>query len=339
MRLRQLARRHPLLLTLLAFVIIDLPQWVAAVWSFFSKQPLMPTVALWLGTKRISSIAAMVSVMPHFSAYWITVPFGSLFLILVAIETWKTHQHRLAETGQSRLTSESALKPQPSVTVIQSPVVAYPAVDFEFVPERVYPNLPVTHMPALMFTANNTRGRYAVEELRMRVTEYNFGLRELAPTVVERLPENKIRVRSGKYDLVILSWRKAGEDSLRIERVEAGHKSDTRNLAELPPFQFIRPPDLSGPGPYPVRNGPFSLRLYAMRFTFVDLGTSRRYAFYKVIEPEEPYLLPLQNPRMGVMGHGTAGNHFPDLLTEPFQRVMAHQREIYAGFPEQELPR
>src|SRR2546427_7059659 len=88
--LRRLAKRHPLLVAVLGFVIIEFPQWLQGIWGLFSKAPLAPILEHWLKARR----------MPHFSAHWITLPLGCFVLIWVVVETWNTRRHRLADTSQ-----------------------------------------------------------------------------------------------------------------------------------------------------------------------------------------------------------------------------------------------
>ena len=57
--------------TALSFLIITAPQWISAVWSFFSSEPLFQ----WLLKHNIPHLA--------FSPWWITAPIGGLMFAVV----------------------------------------------------------------------------------------------------------------------------------------------------------------------------------------------------------------------------------------------------------------
>lgn len=97
-------RNHPLIATslvVLAFVLRDVPQWLASVWSLRSSKPLLVVV-----TEQIEAFK-----MPHFSLYWITTPlgWGMLIVILYLLFSGRRSESR----KESRLTAE---KPTPKLT-------------------------------------------------------------------------------------------------------------------------------------------------------------------------------------------------------------------------------
>jgi hypothetical protein len=70
-------KRHPVLATVLSFVVGGLPQWVASVWSLVSSDPLGKVLAKKLGEGVT---------MPSFSPFWITGPIGILMFVIVWYE-------------------------------------------------------------------------------------------------------------------------------------------------------------------------------------------------------------------------------------------------------------
>lgn len=74
--LSRFAKRHPVLLTGLGFAVLDLPQWLSAVWSCFCNEPLAIVLSRrFEGNLRFS-----------FSPYWITVPAGLSMFVIVLYE-------------------------------------------------------------------------------------------------------------------------------------------------------------------------------------------------------------------------------------------------------------
>jgi hypothetical protein len=74
---------------ILSFVIIDAPQWISAVWGFFSNEPLFP----WLMRHHIPHLA--------FSAWFITAPVGALMFFSVL---WiQTHVPYISERNRAKL--------------------------------------------------------------------------------------------------------------------------------------------------------------------------------------------------------------------------------------------
>lgn len=69
-------RSHPFSFTVICFLVIDLPEWVASIWSLFSSEPLAQIISRnWIGLG-----------MPEFSPYWITIPLG---LFMFAVLFWQ----------------------------------------------------------------------------------------------------------------------------------------------------------------------------------------------------------------------------------------------------------
>jgi hypothetical protein len=68
--------KHPfitLLLVILAFILKDLPQWLASVWSLHSSKPLQQTIV-----EKMQDFH-----LPHFSVYWITSAVGWLMMLAI----------------------------------------------------------------------------------------------------------------------------------------------------------------------------------------------------------------------------------------------------------------
>ena len=81
-------RRHPVQASVFSFLFMSFPPWAEAIWALFSSKPIVPT--LW--SKLFGD-----SVVPPFSALWITIPLGLLMLSLIFREARKT------KAGKARL--------------------------------------------------------------------------------------------------------------------------------------------------------------------------------------------------------------------------------------------
>lgn len=202
----------------------------------------------------------------------------------------------------------------------------YPAVDFDLTPEEINHTLPADHVPSLILRIRN-RGTADIEDVRLRVTEYDLALLEVKPGSAERLPGDKIKITHAETKLIIQKSAKAGEDSLDIKRITAGHSSDPMNLADKKPFKFLTPPnEATAPGSIGI--------YYALRFTFIDSSAGTRYVHYQIIAASVPYLLPLDNPHMGIIRQGDMS-----AFSKPANLIVSDQRSLYGSYPEEGYPK
>ena len=226
----------------------------------------------------------------------------------------------------------------PKSNVTQPSGFNYPAVDFILIPENVPGNAVLTHIPHLEVSIRN-RGNYALKDMRMRPTMYQLDLRFKVLPRVEKLPENKVRIYPGKTEPAIKNFVRIGKDSVKIRSIAPGTKSKPVDLSTLKEFKFVKSPgpgEPGGPGGPPLQGVPVgesdTLRYYALRYSFIDDGTQKRYSFYQVISCQQPYLLPLDNPNMSIIGAGTDD----DWLLRPSQLIIDHQHKIYGSYLEEE---
>ena len=133
--------------------------------------------------------------------------------------------------------------------------------------------------------------------------------------------------------MIIDQFNKAGEDAvIVIDRVASGHKSQTFNLAEMKAFKFTKP---ANPGEQGVSK-PAIDQYYALRFTFIDAGTRGRYSYYRVISDLAPYILPIDDPNVGVTASGNTKLDYPDMFKQPKRMILEDQRSMYRDYPEKE---
>ncbi len=216
----------------------------------------------------------------------------------------------------------------------------YPALDFLLIPEHIHGNVAVRHIPHLELSIRN-RGNYAIKDMRMRPTMYQLDLRFKVLPRVEKLPENKVRIYPGKTEPVIKNFVRIGKDSVKIRSIAPGTKSKPVEISTLKEFKFVKPPSPGEPGGLggpPLQGVPVgesdTFRYYALRYSFIDDATQKRYSFYQVISCHEPYLLPLDNPNISIIGAGTESDD--DWLLRPSQLIIDHQRKIYGSYLEEE---
>ena len=103
-------------------------------------------------------------------------------------------------------------------------------------------------------------------------------------------------------------------------------------------LRFVKlpgPGEPGGPGG-PGLGGPVgesaTERYFALRYSFIDAGTQKRYSSYQVISCQHPYVLPADNPNMTVMG--TTGDE--ECYTAPTRIILSHQRTLYGNYQEEE---
>jgi hypothetical protein len=85
-------RKHPWLATILSFVVVTAPQWIASVWALFSSEPLLP----WLVRHNFPRLV--------FSPWWISGSIGAILLIVILLVL------RRREVDASEQTSDIAFE-------------------------------------------------------------------------------------------------------------------------------------------------------------------------------------------------------------------------------------
>ena len=218
-------------------------------------------------------------------------------------------------------------------------VSAYPQVDFEFKPEKILVGEVLSRPPKLILIVRD-RGTARLKEVKLRTTQYQFDFNAIVPPIVTKLPEGKIRIDPGKYELI---FNKRIPQAMGTEQVLArsikGNGGEKRiDLSEMKSFRFVTPPKPGEPG---GAGGPplnqlagesADLRFYAIRVTFLDTGLNRRFCYYKVISCQEPYLLPFDNPSMSIIV-APEGRAF---FRAPIEKILVDQRDVYKYHPEEE---
>lgn len=209
-----------------------------------------------------------------------------------------------------------------------------PAVDFLLTP--VENN---KRDPRLLLTIWN-RGSFPLTDIRMRATRYRLRPQEVIPIKVERLPGDMIRISGGKFELTIDNVQKLGKDSVVIKKIRAGRKSKRFELTAIPELRFTKPAaegEPGGPGGGPGLPKPAVFDYYALRFTFIDMNSRKRYAHYRIIPCDPPYVAYIEHPSMGLALPGEMVNDF--MFFAPLEIVKKHQRALYGGAPEEEYPK
>jgi hypothetical protein len=206
-------------------------------------------------------------------------------------------------------------------------VSGYPAVELTFIPEHFTDrSVPVLRIPDLSLIIHN-RGGFDIDDIRVRITQYTLAYHDIVPWRIEKLPDDKILRVPGKTELVVNTYAKAGADSIVIPALHA-HSESQINLATIKDFHFNV--DLDG-----TRGANIDEGFDALRITFVDAATQRRFCFYRVLSKSHPYLLILDDPNLGVHG-GQPNPNFPDPTFDPRRVILEHQKKLYAEYPEEE---
>jgi hypothetical protein len=134
--------------------------------------------------------------------------------------------------------------------------------------------------------------------------------------------------------MAITQSMKAIDDSLKITRIEPKSSTQEMDILNMPQLLFEKPP-------IRIRGVPQQIveeRYYALRFTFIDSGSEKRYCFYKVISCDEPYLLLIESPA----GFGwSKPPGLPDAalnnaLFGPLKLILANQRLMHQTYAERE---
>jgi len=236
-----------------------------------------------------------------------------------------------------------------------------PEVDFNLVPESKPPPITSSYIPSLILTIRN-RGTADIEEVQLIATEYQFALHIIEEPKATRLPDDKVLISSGKSEFVKAWFIRAAVPSLVIDSVAARGSSQPYNLSILEPFKFKFVRLSPSKSTQPLEEGiDTSLHYYALRFSFIDAATQKRYARYRIISCRHPYLLPNDRPGTafasggsGDMFHGgirlpdiiggqthdaigtwTAPGH-EDMFTAIPKKILEDQRAMYADSPEAE---
>ena len=219
-------------------------------------------------------------------------------------------------------------------------VSAYPQVDFEFKPEKIVVGQVLPRPPKLILIVRN-RGTTRLKEVKLRTTQYQFDFNAIVPATVTKLPEGKIRIDPGKYELIFNKRMPPamGHDQILNRSIKGNGGEKRVDLSETKPFRFITPPKPGEPG---GAGGPplnqlagesADLRFYAIRFTFLETELNRRFSYYKVISCQEPYLLPFDNPSMSIIVDPEGRQAF---FRAPIEKILADQRDIFKYHPEEE---
>jgi len=193
----------------------------------------------------------------------------------------------------------------------------YPVVDFSLAAENVEPGALIDHIPRLDLRVHN-KGKLEIKDVRLRVTEYVLKMNTLVKATGLSA--------TGKYNQDIRTSTRFDQGPIIIKSIAPGRKSRTINLAEMKPFQFVKPPT-SGPQPTDER-------YYALRFTFDDGAGGGRYCSYLVVSRQHPYILPIDQPK--TTATVTVDNNFPNLFVGQKTMILDDQRKLYRDDPERE---
>ncbi len=204
-------------------------------------------------------------------------------------------QRGTADSVSATVARSSPFAQLPPSTVVMMPT--YPAVEFYVSPLKI-------------LTIKN-RGKYDVDEVWMNSTKYLLDVNALAAN----------RVQIGSYS------QSSGFEL--VKKIPAGTSDEARDLAKLPFFEITDfPPNQTTGLPDEF------LRYYALRFSFIDKATGRRYVFYKVISGMRNNPMPFDNPT-GVASSGTGKDvfwlHIPEVLIQ-------HQKWLYLNDGEEYKP-
>jgi hypothetical protein len=273
---------------------------------------------------------------------------------------WYYRAHSLNEASPTPLTFPSASEIAGEVA---NRIQPKPEVDFALVPEPKVPPTAISYIPSLTLTVRNRGGSY-VEEIRLIATEYQFAYHTIEESKATRLPDGGVLISDGRSEFIKVWSLRAAEPSLVIKSVPTRSSSQPQNLSILPPFKFVKlspgkPAPASTAG-QPLGDNDNSLRFYALRFSFIDASTQKRYARYRIISCTQPYLLPNDNPDIAVgVGGGDlfhGGIKMPEIIGEqthdaiatwtapghenPFtaipKKILEDQKAMYADSPEEE---
>jgi hypothetical protein len=239
-------------------------------------------------------------------AYWISGPVAAMSAFIIGIALIVLAHMRKAEEQPEPLISDRLHVSYPATKVMPESAT-YPIVDFEFRPEAVRIDMSADYIPKLYLEIAN-RGRSAIEDVRLQPTEYTLKRR------------------------TIITGFARQENAAVIREVRTRNRSVPCNIFDLTPMRIEK---LGSRDPRPV---PELERFYALRFTFIAEDSQIRYAFYKIISTNVPYLSLIESP----FGFAAAGSNeisaavIMNWFEGPNNLIMAHQRSLFASFPEQE---
>ena len=248
-------------------------------------------------------------------SFFVFLIIGSCVGAVGGILTWlimlqSQNERQTSTTSTSKVPETESTKSIPTAAIPPSQATSeYPEVDFEFKPEKVRPG-DILSRPQKLILIVRDRGPSQLKQLKLRATQYQFDFDAIIPTKVTKLPDDKIRIEPGKYELAFNKRIPPATGTEQpLARSIKGHGGEKRiDLSVIKSFRFITPPKPGEPGgaggkPLSGLAGESNdLRFYAIRFTFLDTGVNRRFCYYKVISCEEPYLLPFDNPSVSVIG-------------------------------------
>jgi len=102
-------KRHPVVWTTIILLVVGVPEWMAAVWSLFSDQPLALKVSGWLNMNSLS-----------WSPYWVTIPMGLLMIgyLIYELRFKAKPQDQLGMATSSSSAQQLALNPSTLVSIM-----------------------------------------------------------------------------------------------------------------------------------------------------------------------------------------------------------------------------
>jgi hypothetical protein len=195
------------------------------------------------------------------------------------------------------------------------PVPAYPAIDFNFMPEGIKHDAPNDYIPRLTLKIKN-RGSFAIQDVRMQATQYTL-----------------------RNHAIIMALSKIGGAARVARQIAAnGGTSAAKSIRDMIPVLHLEPVGEREHG----KQRPVSPEenFYALRFTFIDTASQKRYCFYKVISAKPTYLLADESPFSYAWGtmdtSGVARDIREKWVSGPRNVILPDQRRMYESSPEEE---
>jgi hypothetical protein len=211
----------------------------------------------------------------------------------------------------------------------------YPAVDFDLLPKE-----DANESESKLLLVIHNRGACPITDIRMRATRYRLQPKTIVPPKIEPLPEGKFKFTRGKFELVVDHVEKLGFDSLEIKKLKPNRKGKAIDLLQTGGLHFTKPPlpgEPGGAGGPPTTGHPAEFYYYGLRFTFIDTSSRNRFAHYKIVLCEPPYVPYVEHPSMGLSLPGEVENDF--MLFAPLELIRKHQRMLYSSYSEEEYPK
>jgi hypothetical protein len=150
-------------------------------------------------------------------------------------------------------------------------------------------------------------------------------------------PISRVGIQPTEYTLerraVIVGMSAFGHHSvLFAERVEPNGGSSGRiSIRDLMPMlRLEKLGSFGGTHPLPVRE-----RFYAFRITLFHGGSRKRYAIYRVINANHPYLI-MDESNFGYSSAGTTEAVAMSWIQQPRRVIVEHQRRLFATYQDEE---